>query len=98
MKKLDELIAVLKRWQVNISVYWGHIYLYGGDIRAREHYGSMLAARKHMAADFILKLAETDKDLAYAIEERAAIREADELPGDIRSAVLCNFNESWVHF
>lgn len=98
MKKLDELIAVFARWQVNVSVHWGHIYLKGGDIRARDHYGSMLAARKHMAADFILKLAETDKDLAYAIEERAAIREADGLPGDIRSAVLCNLNEGWVHF
>ena len=58
----------------------------------------MLAARKHMAADFILKLAETDKKLSEEIEERAAIREADGLPGDIRSAVLSNFNDNWVHF
>ena len=98
MKKLDEFIAVLSRWQIDVSVFWGHIYLRDGDIRAREHYGNMLANHRLMAADFILKLAETDKELSEEIEERAAIREAEGLPSDRRSAVLCNLIEGWVHF
>lgn len=98
MKKLDEFIAVLSRWQIDVSVFWGHICLRNGDIRAREHYGKMLANHRHMAADFILKLAETDKELSEAIDERAAIREAEGLSNDRRSAVLCNLIEGWVHF
>ena len=82
MKKLDEFIAELKRWQIEVSVFWGHIYLRGGDIRARKQYGSMLATHKHMAADLIIRLAKDE------VEERAAIRGADGLPDDMRSAAL----------
>ena len=89
MKKLDEFLAELKRWQVEINVFWGHIYLTGGDIRARKEYGSMLATHKHMAADLVIRLARD------AVEERAAIREADGLPGDLHSAALCGLE---VHF
>lgn len=89
MKKLDEFLAELRRWQVRITVFWGHIYLTDGDIRARKEYGNMLAEHKHMAADLVIRLA---KD---AVEERAAIREADGLPSDLHSAALCGIK---VHF
>ena len=90
MKKVAELKAELDRWQVKYSVIWGKLYLTGGDKRARETYSDMLAEHKKMAANFILYLAKTDEDLMYSIEERASIREADGLPGDLLSAIMCS--------
>ena len=90
MKKIAELKAELDRWQVECSVFWGKLYLYGGDKRARKAYSDMLASRPKMIAYLILYLAKTDKDLMNVIEERAAIREAEGLPGDLFSAVRCS--------
>ncbi|MBQ6664903.1 MAG: hypothetical protein IJM68_04865 [Synergistaceae bacterium] len=93
MKKTAELLSELRRWQVNISVEWGRISLSGGDARALEYYGEMIRAHPRIEAHLILELAREDKDVMDVIEERAAIRWAEGLPGDVFSAVLCNITE-----
>ena len=70
---------------------YGRITLKGGDKTAREHYQKILEENSELEIELIFDLARSDKDVLFAIEERAAIREADGLPGDLESAVLCNF-------
>ena len=69
----------------------GRVLLTGGDKTARKHYRSLLQAKPGIEAYLILELAKTNPDLMFEIEERAAIREADNLPGDLFSAIMCNF-------
>ncbi len=90
MTKIREFIAELERWQIIPEVFWGRVTLTGGDKRAREHYAKMLHNHPKMEAHLILELSKNDPDLAYAIEERVAIRQASGLPSDTFSAILCN--------
>lgn len=93
MKKTAELLHELKRWDVDVSVRWGRIRLSGGNAQALEYYRGMIASHPKIEAHLILELARNDDDLMCAVEERAAIRWADGLPGDLFSAVLCNITE-----
>ena len=76
---MNSLLRELNDWQVKPVYEYGRITLKDGDKTAREHYQNILAENQ----DLEIQL--------FAIEERAAIREADSLPGDLESAVLCNF-------
>ena len=90
MKKVAELLSELKNWNVKVSVFWGRMSLSGGDARARKYYGEMMSSHSLIEAHLILELARNDRDLMEKIEERAAIREAEGLSGDLFSAILCN--------
>ena len=78
-------------WQIKPIYEYGRITLKDGDNTAREHYQRILNENPQLQIEFILDLARSDKYVLELIEERAAIREADGLPGDLESAVLCNF-------
>lgn len=92
MTKVKEFCAELERWHIKASVFWGKLKLTGGDDRAREYFTNMFRSRSKMEAHIILELSKNDPDLAYAIEERAAMRQADGLPSDLFSAILCNLD------
>ena len=80
----------LKRWEIIPSVEHNRIVLKDGNKRARYHYTMILQENPDFEVKLILELAEQNSELREAIEERAAIREADGLPGDFYSAVRCN--------
>ena len=90
MTKAREFCAELERWNIKASVFWGRLKLTGGDDRARKYLGEMFQSRPKMEAYIINELSKTDPDLEYAIEERVAMRQADGLPSDRLSAILCN--------
>lgn len=46
-----------------------------------------LAMETELEVALLLELAEDNEELAYIVEERAAIRTADDLPGDLESAL-----------
>ena len=87
---MSEFMKELKRWKIIPVVEYGRVVLYNRDKRAREHYSSVLLANPEFEVKLILELSETDKYVRELIEERAAIRESDGLPGDLESAVKCN--------
>ena len=67
--------------------------LASGDNEARSKYASLLEQDINLQAQLILYASNRDRDLRDMIEERAAIRWADGLPGDMLSAVKCNLVE-----
>ena len=87
---LQEYLKELDRWQIRYEVKEWSIMLTGGDNKARWHYEQMLSADKDIQSQIILYAANKDTNLRDLIEERAAIRLADGLPGDLLSAVKCN--------
>ena len=52
------------------------------------HYEAILEDNPELEAQLILIASNNDSDLRYKLEERAAIRQADGLPGDLLSAAL----------
>lgn len=92
MTNVKEFCAELERWHIKASVFWGRLKLKGGDDRARKYFSEMFLSHPKMEAQIIFELSKNDPELAYAIEERAAMRQADGLPSDLFSAILCNLN------
>ena len=90
MTKAREFCEELERWHIKASVFWGRLKLTGGDERARKYFSDMFRNRPKMEAHIIQELSKNDPDLAYAIEERVAIRQADGWPSDTYSAILSN--------
>ena len=88
---MNKLLKELQNWGIKPIYYFGRVYLEDGDKTARKHYADILDANPELEIDLILDMARHDKEVLQFIEERAAIREADGLPGDIESAVRCNF-------
>ena len=74
----------MKDWRIELT---------GGDNEARRKYESVIAQDIELQAQLILYASNRDRDLRDMIEERAAIRWADGLPGDMLSAVKCNLVE-----
>ncbi|MBQ3759177.1 MAG: hypothetical protein II876_06940 [Synergistaceae bacterium] len=93
MKKTTELLRELKRWCVEVKVECGRIRLSGGNAQALKYYREMIGSHPRIEAHLILEIARNDEDLMCVVEERAAIRWADGLLGDLFSAVLCNITE-----
>ena len=87
---LQEYLKELDRWEIRYEVKEWSITLIGGDNKARWHYEQMLLEDKDLQSQMILYAANKDSNLHDLIEERAAIRWADGLPGDSLSAVKCN--------
>lgn len=92
---MTSFLRELKDWKITPEYNFGRIQLSGGDNTAREHYQKVLEENPELEIELIFDLARSNKDVLFAIEERAAIREADGLPGDIKSAVLCSFTETF---
>ena len=92
---VNELIEELNRYQIRIEEKYPRVLLSGGDKHARKYYSEFIEASPELECELILELAKKDDDLMFEIEERAAIREADGLPGDLRSAVMCNFTRGY---
>ena len=88
--RFKEYQEELQHWQIRYEVRDWRIVLYGGDRKARNHYKRVLSEDKDLQAMLILYAANKDRVLRELIEERAAIRWADGLPGDLFSAVKCN--------
>ena len=91
--ELNEFLDELTFWGIQYSVSDWRIVLEGGDKTARFHYDNVIAENKEIQAMLILYAANKDETLRDLIEERAAIRWADGLPGDMLSAVICNLQE-----
>ena len=81
----------LKNWKIKAVYDFGRITLKDGDKTAREHYQRILDENDELQIELILDLMKRDRDVRDCVEERAAIRWADGLPGDFESAVRCNF-------
>ena len=88
-----EILKDLARWQIRYEVEDWRVKLSGGDNKARYHYEGILSEDKDLQAMLILYAANHDTNLHELIEERAAIRWADGLPGYFLSAVKCNLGE-----
>ena len=88
--ELYEFLKELEFWEIKYSVSDWKIFLEGGDKNARLHYEMILEENKEIQAELILYAANKDDMLRDLIEERAAIRWADGLSGDMLSAVMCN--------
>lgn len=82
-----EYEAELKRWGIQYEVIDYKIHLYGGDKKARQHYEYVLKDDSELEALLILIYTNKDAELRDVIEEIAARRQADGLPGDLLSAV-----------
>ena len=83
----------LKRWGIRYEVSNWRIKLNGGNNGAREHYESVLRENPELEALLILLASNEDELLREQIEERAAMRQADNLPGDLLSAVKAQMPE-----
>ena len=66
------------------------IKLYGGNEKARQHYEEVLKENPELETRMILVASNEEATLRELIEERAAIRYAEGLPGDKYSAVESN--------
>ena len=88
--QLNEILKELDRWQIRYDVDVWSVKFCGGDNKACYHYEHMILENKELQAQLILYAANKDSNLRDLIEERAAIRWADGLPGDLLSAVMCN--------
>ena len=93
MIKAKEYQEELNRWGISYEVSDLRIKLYGGNNGAREHYESVLRDNPELEALLILLASNEDALLKEQIEERAAIRQADNLPGDLLSAVKAQMPE-----
>ena len=82
-----DLLQEFHHWGITCEVENWRVKLTGGDWRACEHYQRLLLGNSDVELNLILELSKHDEDLRYAIEERAAIREADGLAGDFVSAI-----------
>lgn len=78
----------LKRWCIHYEESDKRINLFGGDNKARRHYENVLRANPELEAQLVLIASNKDSDLRYELEERAAIRYAEGLSGDLLSAAL----------
>lgn len=88
---MKRLINELAKRDITPEYNFGRIELQGGDDTAREYYSSLLKQNPEIEIKFILELAKINKDVYDLIDERAAIRAAENLKGDFESAVRCNF-------
>ena len=88
---MNSLLKELRDWQIKPVYDFGRITLTGGDKTARAHYQRILDENDGLQIQLILDLVKCDRDVRDCVEERAAIRWADGLPGDLESAVRCNF-------
>ena len=93
MIKAKEYQEELNRWGISYEVSDWRIKLYGGNNGAREHYESVLRDNPELEALLILLASNEDALLKEQIEERAAIRQADNLPGDLLLAVKAQMPE-----
>ena len=87
--KTKLLIKELEKHRITPVFDCGRITLAGDDSEAREHYSHMLLDNPKLEIDLILELAKIEEYIYCCIDERAAIRAAEELPGDFKSAVSC---------
>lgn len=88
---MNSLIKELQIWQITPVYNFGRAKLTGGDNTAREHYTRVLAENPELEVQLILDMARHDRKILELIEERAAIRCAENLLGDLKSAVISNF-------
>ena len=93
MIKAKEYQEELNRWGIRYEVSDWRIKLNGGNNGAREHYESVLRDNPELEALLILLASNEDALLREQIEERAAIRQADNLSGDLFSAVKAQMPE-----
>ena len=80
----------LTKWGIQKEIREWRLKLTGGDKKVREHYERVLKSDSDLEATMILLLSNEDAVLRELLEERAAIRWADGLPGDLLSAVKGN--------
>ena len=78
----------LKRWCKHYEESDKRINLFGGDNKARRHYEEVLKDNPELEAQLVLIASNKDSDLRFELEERAAIRYAEGLSGDLLSAAL----------
>lgn len=88
---MSKLSDELKRWHIKTYLHNNRLILSEGDNTARNHYKTLLSKNPEVEIKLILELIKSDCEMRQFVEERAAIREADGLPGDLESAVRCNF-------
>lgn len=88
---MNSLLKALQEWQIKPEYYFGRIHLTGGDNTAREHFKNMFLAEPELEIQLILELIRSDDTARELVEERAAIRETEKLPGDFESAIRCQF-------
>jgi len=85
------LIKEFEKYKITPEYELGRIVLYGGDDKARQYYTKFLAENLDIQIKLIFDLAKIREDVYCQVEERAAIRAADNLPGDFWSAIKCAF-------
>lgn len=93
---MKRLISDFQKYNITPVYEYGRISLLKDkdcDEDAFENYSRLLAGNPKIEIRLILELAKTDDDIRFQIEERAAIRAADNLPDDFESAVRCNLGE-----
>ena len=98
--KTTRLIKEFEKYKITPEYELGRIVLYGGDDKARQYYTKFLAENLDIQIKLIFDLAKIREDVYCQVEERAAIRAADNLPGDFWSAIKCafiwKFTQKWT--
>ena len=89
--KISQLIEEFEKYGITPELVLGRIVLYGGFDAAREHYAKLLRENENIEIKLIFELTKFREDVFCQIDERAAIRAADNLPGDFWSAIKCAF-------
>mgnify|MGYP003571265832 CR=1 FL=1 len=84
------MLKEIQQWGIKIGYEYGRAVLSDGDRTALKHYQNLLQFEPEFEKKLILELAEISPDVLFDLTERAAIRSADGLPGDIESGVAAN--------
>ena len=93
---MNEFLEDLQRYEIKAYVdVSGRLQLIGGDEIMRNYYRGVFENPEN-EIEAILSLAKFNEDILFDIQERAAIRAGDNLPGDLESAVRCNFENRRV--
>ena len=71
-----------------------HLEVIGGGVSAQSA-KRILQNSPELCAQLIVKMSESDRLIKELLEERAAIRAADGLPGDLYSAALANITRGY---
>ena len=86
----EKFLKEMKRWGISLNYSYGRIILSNGNVNALEHYKKFISLYPECEVEIIFELSKINRDVMDIIEERAAIREADGLAGDLESAIRCN--------
>ena len=92
----EKFLESCKAANLKLKLHFGdwHLEVIGGGVSAQSA-KRILQNSPELCAQLIVKMSESDWVIKDLLEERAAIRAADGLPGDLFSAALANITRGY---